>query len=182
VLDRALAVTERSAIEAIKWLYKVAQTNDGMCRMVCNSLTVPLLLRIIKLDPWLSKPVAAALHNLFLTLMADQSFKMSLAIAYAHGYPTFSKDYGRCAGTQEGAIFGLSVQFLNREMFVAEITEHHRFLQTVCRALKSMLLEARDEQALVDSELLQTADAVIAHKVFALRRYNPLIGDLKVGY
>jgi hypothetical protein len=183
ILDRVLLRRETVLIDAINWLYKVSQTNDGMCRLICNSLTVPILVRIVQRDPLLSKPVTAALHNLFLTLMADQTFKMSLALAYSRCYRQFSLLYGKCIGTQENSIYSLSVQFLNRESFVAEIAEHHQFLESVCQAIEHMLTEACHESLSDDARegFSQHFDSnLINHKVLSYRRYNPLIGDLKV--
>jgi hypothetical protein len=78
---------------ALSWLTTLSQTNDGMCRMVSLCLSVPILLRILEVDPYLSRNIAEPLHNLFLSLMADQFFKMSLGIAYAKSYVALTKVY-----------------------------------------------------------------------------------------
>ena len=83
----------------------------SQCRMVSQSLSVDVLVRILTIFPYLSKKISEPLHNLFLSQMADKMFKKNLAIAYAEGYALFTQAYGRGYGTTECSIFSLSVQF-----------------------------------------------------------------------
>lgn len=149
----------------MEWLYKVAESSDGFCRVVCNAFRRDYLVRIMKADCRLPKALAKALHDLFLTLMADQTFKMSVAQAYARSFEVFTRDYAACIGTNDASLYTLSVQFLNRGSFVNEIVSHHMFLQALSGALRHMLLT---DQA-----------STSQHPILAFRRYNPIIGDLK---
>ena len=186
----ALLLREKRVCLAISWLTQLAQTNDGQCRMICISLAVPLLVRIVRVDPYLPRTVSVPLHNLFLTLMSDQSFKLSLAIAYAQGYRSFSQAYAQGFGTSDNSIFTLSVQFLNRELFVSEIVRDHNFFFEIMSAIEGMLFTAyKDAMATAreeNSDVLggdryaQRTAALLKHSILVHRRYNPLFGDLKV--
>ena len=164
---------------AISWLYKIAQSSDGICRMVCNALSIDRLQAIFTVDGMLCKPICSTLHGLFLTLMADQSFKMSVAIAYARAFPYFSDAYGKGIGTYDGALFGLSVQFLNRAAFVAEMVIRNDFLVSITEALYKMLSTALTSVTQIVKTRGRTVP-VPTHPVLIHRRYNPLFGDLKV--
>ena len=108
--------------------------------MVSLCLSVPILLRILEVFPYLPKSISEELHNLFLSLMADKMFKKHLAIAYAEGYMVFTKAYGEGYGTIDNSIFSLAVQFLNRDFLVAEIVDNHRFFENICLSIENMLL------------------------------------------
>ena len=111
--------------------------------------------------------------------MADQSFKMSVAIAYARAFPYFSDAYGKGIGTYDGALFGLSVQFLNRAAFVAEMVIRNDFLVSITEALYKMLSTALTSVTQIVKTRGRTVP-VPTHPVLIHRRYNPLFGDLKV--
>ena len=186
----SLLLREKRVCLAIAWLTQLAQTNDGQCRMICISLAVPLLVRIVRVDPYLPRTVSVPLHNLFLTLMSDQSFKLSLAIAYAQGYRSFSHAYARGFGTSDNSIFTLSVQFLNRELFVSEIVRDHNFFFEIMSAIEGMLFMAYKDALTTSREenrdlmggdgYAQRTAALLRHSTLVHRRYNPLFGDLKV--
>ena len=188
--SRSLLLREKRACLAIAWLTQLAQTNDGQCRMICISLAVPLLVRIVRVDPYLPRTVSVPLHNLFLTLMSDQSFKLSLAIAYAQGYRSFSQAYARGFGTSDNSIFTLSVQFLNRELFVSEIVRDHNFFVEIMSSIEGMLFTAYKEAISTSREenrdmvagdrYARRTAALLKHSILVHRRYNPLFGDLKV--
>jgi hypothetical protein len=163
------AEQERKVVAIISWLYKVAQASDGLCRIVCNALTVDRLRRMMRTDCRLNKRLAKDLHDLFLTLMADQSFKMSVARAYAQAFEHFTEDYATGVGTQEMSLYNLSVQFLNRAAFVNEMVDNHTFLESLARALRGMLQQAWSSKSGLDP----------THTILVHRRYNPIIGDLK---
>lgn len=182
VVSRDIVAWEKETLKSLLWLYKVAQTSDGLCRIVCNCLSVSLVRRILEADMLVCKHLSQAAHNLFLTLMADQSFKMSLAIAYAQAYRKFSHIFGKGARPAENSIFTLSVQFLNRESFVSEIVNHHTFFESLCSALnellsRSMLIETN---WVTSSSHTGIAYVDLTHHVLVKRRYNPMIGDLKI--
>mmetsp|Transcript_14235 Transcript_14235/g.21295 ORF Transcript_14235/g.21295 Transcript_14235/m.21295 type:complete len:1890 (-) Transcript_14235:130-5799(-) len=153
-------------LATVRWLYRLAQTSDGMCRMVCVGLTIPHLRTMMEADIRLSKDVVAPLHNLYLTLMADQPFKIAISRAYALAFSAVAELYGKGIGTSENSLFGISVQFLNRYMYVEGMLLEYNFLQSVSSSLLKILKPTRDEFA---------TSPILIH-----RRYNPLIGDLKV--
>lgn len=63
----------------------------------------------------------AALHTLYLFLMADQMFKCQVAQSYAITYRDVTRDYAIGVGVSEFSLYSLSVQFLNRPSFVNEL-------------------------------------------------------------
>jgi hypothetical protein len=99
--------------------------------------------------------------------MADQSFKMTMAKSYALAFSETAELYSgeKCLGTQENSLFSLSVQFLNRASFVSEMIDSYDFLQRVGSTLLSVLK-------------LDPID--LSLPIFRHRRYNPILGDLKI--
>lgn len=149
----------------------------------------------------LGRDVSKQLLNLFLTLMADQGFKMDLAVAYSQAYRlepacaspsrpsilhpslqlTFNpianlhfccrglcKEFNTFVGLQEVAIFSLSVQFLNRDIFVTKIVDEHGFLSSIVDSLKSALL-------IINRNDVNMVTNIVMHK-----RYSVIITDLKI--
>jgi hypothetical protein len=180
VVNKLMINREVRVRAALSWLTTLSQTNDGMCRMVSLCLSVPILLRILEVDPYLSRKVAEPLHNLFLSLMADQFFKMSLGIAYAQAYVALTKAYGQGYGTAECSIFTLSVQFLNRETFVSEIALNHGFFTAVCTSIENMLSETVQPLGVGVEKKIE--HILLECKILSHRRYNQMISDLKVSY
>lgn len=176
ILSKSTLLRQQLLVGLIKWIYKIAQTSDGLCRLVCNALPIERLRILMESDCKLPKHLAVALHNLYLTLMADQSFKLTVAIAYAQALPVFASHYGSGLSTTETSIFGISVQFLNRASYVAEMISEQGFLVSISQSLVSMLQEAATaDKRSSTSSVLEPSHAILTH-----RRYNPLLGDLKV--
>lgn len=102
-----------------RWLYQLATLSDASCRMVCAALEAcpepaapghsesTYLELLLYHGTALDKPTLLSLHNLFLTCMADQTFKRALAVAYARAYPKLAGDYGRGIGLHEMSFFSL---------------------------------------------------------------------------
>lgn len=157
----------RAVLAVLGWLYKIAQSNDGLCRLICDALTVPQLQRIMESDPYLQKSVVVSLHGLFLTLMADKTFKISVSIAYSLAFTQIATLYAQGIGPNENSMFGLSVQFLNRDIYVENMVHNYGFLTSVSKSLLDMLRDANGQ---------------FNHPVLVHRRYIPLIGDLKVAF
>lgn len=155
--------------------------------MVSLSLSVPILLRILKVYLYLPKSVSVAMHNLFLSQMADKMFKKNLAIAYAEGYVEFTRAYGCGFGTIDYSVFSLSVQFLNRDHLVLEIVENHQFFLNICLSIESMLISAfpvaeekSDSLIEADRQYMLQSEKLLVSQVLTHRRYNPMLSDLKV--
>ncbi|CAN0131332.1 unnamed protein product, partial [Hapterophycus canaliculatus] len=91
------------ALNVIRWLHAVSTLSDGCCRLVCELLDVPTLVRLMGADAYLPKPIACALHDLYLALMADQPFKTRIAAAYVRALPTVTTNFTRGVGTAEYA-------------------------------------------------------------------------------
>ena len=70
-------------------------------------------------------------------------------------------------GIGSNSVFSLSVQYLNREFYVNEISYMYSFLSIVSSSLCDMILEWSNA---VD----------LKSKVMLRRRYNPIVSDLKI--
>ncbi|CAM9996518.1 unnamed protein product, partial [Ectocarpus fasciculatus] len=160
--------------DVVRWLHAVSTLSDGCCRLVCELLDVPTLVALMKADTHLPKPLACALHDLYLALMADQPFKTRIAAAYVRALPAVTASYARGVGTAEHALYTLSVQFLNRSAFVKELVEKHRLLQILAGCLLSTLSRACRQQTRDGRTVLSASHSVLEH-----RRYNPIVADLK---
>jgi ATP-dependent Clp protease adapter protein ClpS len=157
---------ENTVLAVIRWLHRIAEVNDGMSRMICASLTIERIHAIYVTDPRLPKNIAIHLHHLFLTLMADQEFKIASSKAYALAYSKVAKLYVNGIGTQENCLFGLSVQFLNRSIYVDGMVYNYGFLNSVITSLRNILEPTEGRFA--------------THPILLHRKYNPVLGDLKV--
>lgn len=193
ILPEEILVTTKTLRYIIAWLGDISQLSDGICRLVTHSLNENVLRTLMANDGRMPTALTNDLHTLFLTLMADQSFKSSVALAYAQEIVDYSKGYARGFGTVDKSIYGISVQFLNRKNIVDVMQDQHLFLNKLGLSLSTML-----DQALVQLRrnltpkldivtgrsyyLLDHGDIEIERKsaILQQRRYNPLVGDLRV--
>jgi hypothetical protein len=170
-------------VASISFLYELAQRNDGMCRLICSVLDDDLLTRLLSNVLYLSKDLAKILFDLFLILMSDQAFKMVIAVAYTRAYAPIARLYARGLGISSYNVYGLSVQFLNREIFVNEVCYAHSFLKGCVAALNSMMKTAKtltQQEAVASTDLAVDMTRALRHNLVQKRRYNPIIGDLNV--
>ena len=123
----------------VNWLNDVAETSDGICRLVSHHLPLDLLMKFMMRDPFLPSRLRLSLHHLYITLMSDQDFKRLAAIAYAKSFSEIANSHAAGIGSSEHSLFGLSVQFLNRESIVVEISSKYGFLYQVMESLSFML-------------------------------------------
>jgi len=180
---------ELRVVSVVNWLYELAKMSDGMCRLICNALDEDLLVHLLPHIMALSRDMQDAVYDLLLTLMADQSFKIVIAVAYVRSYDAIARIFSTGLGSIKHSVYNLSVQYLNREMFVNEVCYEHSFLETTIKALLHVVVRARDhavagldETSRHAYQLLPHRNMTIAlhHDVFEHRRYNPILGDLKV--
>jgi len=184
---------EQRIVSVVLWLYELAKMSDGMCRLICEALDEDLLVHLLPHIMALSRGMQDAVYDLLLTLMADQSFKIVIAVAYVRSYDAIARIYSTGLGSSTHSVYNLSVQYLNREMFVNEVCYDHGFLETTIKALLDVVGRARkqavaelmmvDEETARQTETHQQRSMTVAlrHNVFEYRRYNPILGDLKVG-
>ena len=88
-----------------------------------QALTRPVLELLLRADAHIPKSLALALHSLYLTLMADQRFKMDIAKSYTAVYRQITRDFASGVGMADSSLYTLSVQFLNRATFVTDLVE-----------------------------------------------------------
>jgi hypothetical protein len=159
-----------NVLGSINWMESMSLACDGMCRLIGNSINPDFLKQIIFYDMFFDKQFSKAFHNLLLSLMADQPFKMTSGIAYTNAYQTLCKDFAKGHGLTGSTMFNLSVQFLNREVFVHEICYHYSFLDEAIQSLYDIITCLPREP-----ETNYFNQAAISH-----RRYGAIVGDLKV--
>jgi hypothetical protein len=88
------------------------------------------------------KKMQIHLHALYLELMADQNFKWEMSRCYVDVYRGTSHRYMRGIGSVDHALYTLSVQFLNREKFVAMLSEEHSLLNVLAKTISETLAAA----------------------------------------
>ena len=163
---------QEAMLTGVKWLTNISSLSDGMCRLVGDAfLENENLTKLIGLSSNLDQRLLSALSVMFLTMMADLNFKSGFTTAYARAFSELSDCYGRGIGLQEVSLFGLSVQFLNRQKNVFMIVNEHHFFDVLVNALASMLSRG----ARVAKSGLLHQDICCEH-----RRYNPILADLRV--
>ena len=84
VFSRQDSARREIIVEILDWLQHLALINDGLCKLICKALDVSTLTRIMKVNMKLDRQICKRFHNWLITLMADQSFKMNVAIAYTN--------------------------------------------------------------------------------------------------
>jgi hypothetical protein len=153
-------------LSVIAWLHKIGEAGDGLCRLICNSYTISKLSSLLVTDPYIPKDVVLPLHGMFLTLMADATLKISFSRAYSLACPKVAVTYSKGIGTNENSLFSMSVQFLNRDTYVAGMILEYDYMTTLSNSLLKML--AIDKNKFSESIVIQ------------YRRYTALVGDLKI--
>jgi hypothetical protein len=170
-----LRARENRARLVLDWLLEVSSVSDGTCRLVCERLDEVSLYDLMICDSFFSPELRESLHKLYLALMADQPFKTRIAAAYTRALVPVTRDYARGVGISESCIFTLSVQFLNRSIFVNTLVEQHGFLS----ALSHCLLATLAPPARVSSTPRGACALDTSHPCLRYRRYMPVVADLK---
>uniref|UniRef100_A0A7R9U7G2 E3 ubiquitin-protein ligase n=1 Tax=Pinguiococcus pyrenoidosus TaxID=172671 RepID=A0A7R9U7G2_9STRA len=124
----------------IKFLHSSAQLSDGVCRLVAREFSDEVLLKLFELDAYLPRPSKDYVNSLYLHLMSDAPFKRRLARVYAMAFPTITTSFQRGFGLIDNSIYSLSVQFLNRAMFVIALREERDFYRVLASGLYRSLV------------------------------------------
>ncbi len=170
---------------SLLWMESLSLACDGMCRLMGSIITSDLLHQIIRFDMYFDKQFAKSFHNLLLSLMADQPFKMTSGIAYTLAYSTLCQDYSKGYGLSGSSMFNLSVQFLNREVFVHEICYHYNFLQGAVFSLEEMIMTNSHQRGRYLNTSSPSSLELMEKQFFQspaiiYRRYGSIVGDLKI--
>lgn len=179
-VDKVNSKDERKGqflINCISWLIKLAGISDGICAFICSTLPVERLRRIMVADCYLPEAVIKPFHELLLMLMADISFKRVIAGAYALALPETTQKYGDGVGMSELSVFRISVQFLNRYVFVSEIVHKYSFLENLASGLLRMM---RSSSSTHHDSIFDRSMYTLKHHVIKHRRYDAILGDLKI--
>jgi hypothetical protein len=94
-------------------------------------------------DLRLPRKIAKSWHDLLLTLLAVPNFKAALANAYVDTYASVTSEYARGIGIFEKSAYTLSVQFLNRVIYVEDLVKERDLMGCLIRSLFGTLAVAR---------------------------------------
>lgn len=169
-------------IQVVKWMLGVCQQSDGLTRVLCNELVkkdgrvnVSFLETLILRDVLLPSCLTSQLHDLYIRLLVDSEFKRHYAIAYAKTYvgvygayledsPKLNLD-----ALETSTIFGLSVQFLNRALFVEMLVKEHSLLESMFTSFLQ----------LIGLSSLNRPNVDIHNSIVLERKYLNLTTDLR---
>jgi hypothetical protein len=154
---------------SLLWMENLSLACDGMCYLIGNVISPDLLKSILFYDMFFDKSFSKLFNNLLLSLMALQPFKMTAGIAYCLSYTKLCYDFAKGHGVSGSTMFNLSVQFLNREVFVHEICYHYSFLSEAMKSLHEIITIPK-----------QPENSYFNNPAISHRRYGSIIGDLKV--
>ena len=93
VFSRRDSSCRETVVGILDWIQQLALINDGMCKLICKALDVPTLTQLMRVNMKLDRQICKRFHNLLLTLMADQAFKMDVAIAYTNCFSVLVQDH-----------------------------------------------------------------------------------------
>jgi hypothetical protein len=164
----------------LEWLTRLTAISDGICRLISACFPVDRLCQIIKSDARLNPKCIRALHSFFLSLMADISFKRSVAIAYATCLPQIVSDFASGIGTADLSIFRISVQFLNKPLIVDEIIKSNNLLESYAGAFYEIFKRPMEGARALSEDRYEQDDKALKHFVIRCKKYECIIGDLKV--
>ena len=178
LLDQRTIDQSKLLVFSVKWLAMVSQLSDGICSMICAAFSNERLCDLMRSDALIPKQLGDEIHSLYLTLMANQAFKSKVAMAYSQVIEEYATQYGGGVGNSETSLFAISVQFLNRFSIVEEMEKRHGFLKKLSSSLAGMLSHLCTVTS-TESGSTQVKHN-LNHDVLSHRRYNPIIGDLRV--
>ncbi len=188
----SMIVRCRRASSVIYWMLALSRTSSALCRLVAGQFDESSLELLMLCDAYLPHTLRHSLHDLYLELMADQPFKQYIAVAYTRTLLPVSRDFTKGIGRAGSCLNCLSVQFLNRKVFVNSLIEKNggnfRLLEDLCRSILITLepamkgrLNIKDGNFL--SGLLDSpwggSELDPCHPVLRSRRYHPATIDLK---
>ncbi len=178
----------------VSWMLALSRTCNAFCRLVAERFDESTLEQLMLCDAYFPAMLRQSLHDLYLELMADQPFKKCIALAYSRTLIPVTRDYAKGIGRADSCLNCLSVQFINRKLFVDYLVEKRRqqssdlladlcnsIFITLCPALKRKLkfeegggkLEGFLDSPWGGSELDPN------HPVLRCRRYHPAVADLR---
>ena len=112
---------EQQAYAVLEWLGHTARC-DALCEQISLAVSQEQHLEpMLKFDLRLPRRITRAYHSLQLTLLVVPDFKKQLSNAYCDMYETITAEYVRGVGVTEYSSYTLSVQFLNRPIYVQDL-------------------------------------------------------------
>ncbi len=196
IRGRRLVARYRRASTLLSWMLALSRTCSAFSHLVADRFDESTLEQLMLCDAYFPATLRQSLHDLYLELMANQPFKKCIALAYARTLIPVTKDYAKGIGRADSCLNCLSVQFMNRKLFVDYLIEErgqqnsdfladlcNSILITLCPALKFAKLELEDgtttklegfhDSPWGGSEMDQN------HPVLSCRRYHPAVADLR---
>ncbi len=186
-----LAARCRRASTVVSWMLALSRTSSTLCRLVAGQFDESSLEQLMLHDAYFPATLRRSLHDMYLELMADQPFKQRIAVAYSLTLLPVARDYAKGIGRAESCLNCLSVQFINRKVFVDSLIEKRRrksdlladlcysILMTLRPAMKRRLkVEDGKPKGFLDSPW-GGAELDPSHPVLRCRRYHPAVTDLR---
>lgn len=174
-----------ATINSLVWMSRVSEINDGFCKLIVTSFSLPQLIILLQVDLRSDRIVQNVFHDMILTLMADPAFKTMIGVAYVYAYNTICSEYAQAIGQNGKAIYHVSVQYLNRDHWVYDLCYRHDFLAIMTNALLEMLCVGSTNAnnmhgAAVGYNENKLEMLNLKHGILTYRRYTPIVGDLKL--
>ena len=168
----------------LEWTLAMCKDSDAFSRLLCDALatprdetTKPYLEELILYNVSLSHDLCLALHKIFMRLLVDGKFKDRYAVAFSKSYVAMSMAFlkrpnvkeSKDLSVEENALFGLSVQFLNRAHFVEKLVYEHKFLTALLVSLNRVITSAVSPSGAIE----------LSHESLKARRHNHAVTDLR---
>ncbi len=186
-----LAAMCRRASTVVSWMLALSRTSSALCRLVAGQFDESSLEQLMLQDAYLPATLRHSLHDMYLELMADQPFKQRIAMAYSVTLLRVARDFAKGIGRAESCLNCLSVQFINRKVFVDSLIEKRRrkpgFLSDLCFSVLLTLRPAMKRTLKSEDGKLKgfldspwgASELDPSSPVLRSRRYHPALTDLR---
>ena len=166
VVDDAHVRHERISLKLVQWLVQLLDTSPVFLQMVGEQM-IEDFGPFVSYDPYLTKPLVLALHDLYIRLLGLKEIKVALASAYLSQYEGLMDLFFEGIGTQSETIFNFGVQLFTTPSVVHALATQDLF-QILIRSLHDGLHLAMNDTTFN-----------VAHRVIKYKRYMFVIRDLE---
>lgn len=99
-------------------------------------VTSPKLTEILNADPHLRRPLAEALHGLYMELMKGRYFKEGFSFAYMRAYSNIAAQFARGVGPEDHTLLEFGVHVFTVPSLVDKLVREGNALHIICEALR----------------------------------------------
>lgn len=144
----SLMDNEPNATLCLKWITSLCDYGECVVNIISKALSIPIpnhdltpLDVIFKYSPRFSKDVGKPIHDLFMKLMIDYSFKRIYASYLGRYYSTLS---------DSNKLAELSVQVLTVPSIALDVVQKENVLENLLNHFETLLKPAIDQEGFVD--------------------------------